>query len=56
MTSLIVLLGKPVARDSAKIQMILRRIHPPLQHREEERAERGQRSKSSEHLPEAPRQ
>jgi len=42
------LLGQPVTSYSAEIQMLLGRIHPPLQHREEERRERGKRGKSRE--------
>jgi hypothetical protein len=49
-------LGQSVASDSAEIQMLLRRIHSPPQHREKERHKRGQRGKSSEDLPEAARQ
>jgi hypothetical protein len=49
------LLRQPVTSDSAEIQMLLRRIHSPPQHREEERHERGKGGKSSENLPKAAR-
>jgi hypothetical protein len=50
------LLRQPVNDDSAEIQMLLRRIHSPPQHREEKRHEQAKRAQSSENLPEAARQ
>jgi hypothetical protein len=50
------MLGQSVTSYSAKIEMLLRRIHSPLQRREEERHERGKRGKSSEDLLKTARQ
>ncbi|HET9409870.1 MAG TPA: hypothetical protein VFO39_21725 [Candidatus Sulfotelmatobacter sp.] len=50
-----VLLWQAVTSDSVEIQVLFRRVHPPLQHRKYKRRERNQRGKSSEYLPEAAR-
>jgi hypothetical protein len=51
-----VLLRLPVNDDSAEIQVLLRRIYSPPQHREEKRQEQAKRGQSSEDLPQAERQ
>ena len=50
------LLGQSVSGDLAENQMLLRCMHSPLQHREEERHQRGQRGESGDDLLEAAHQ
>jgi len=45
--------GQPVFDNAAKVQMLFRRIHPPMQQSEKERHQRGKRSESRNDLPEA---
>ena len=50
-----ILLRHPVNGGAAEIQMVLRRIHSPLQDPEEEGHERGKRGEPGEKLPKAAR-